>query len=246
MISVTVLTKNCASIIEKTLESLKSFPEVIIYDTGSMDATLEIAKNFSNVKIYFGEFRGFGPMHNEASGLATNDWILSIDSDEVASPELAREILNLNLDPSCIYGFFRHNYYRDKHIKWCSGWHPDPVLRLYHRKKTAFSSDAVHEKIENRGLKRVYLAHPLTHAPYREISDFLSKMQTYSTLFAQQNRGKKSSSLTKAIWHGGFAFFKSYILKRGFLGGREGFIISIYNGHTAFYKYLKLDELNKT
>src|SRR3546814_18652294 len=71
------------------------------------------------------------------------------------------------------------------------------------------------------------------------LSDFLSKMQSYSELFAKQNQGKKSSSITKAILHGSFAFFKSYILKRGFMGGYEGFVISTYNANTAFYKYLK-------
>ena len=70
-------------------------------------------------------------------------------------------------------------------------------------------------------------------------------MQFYSDLFAQQNKGKKKSSVSKAILHGAGAFFKSYILKKGFLGGYEGFIISAYNGHTAFYKYMKLYELNK-
>jgi hypothetical protein len=69
-------------------------------------------------------------------------------------------------------------------------------------------------------------------------------MQSYSTLFAKQNQGKKKSSFTKALAHGWFAFFKSYILKRGFLGGYEGYVISAYNGHTAYYKYLKLLEAN--
>ncbi len=85
---------------------------------------------------------------------------------------------------------------------------------------------------------------PLVHYSYESISDFLQKMQSYSTLFAKQNCGKKSSSPFKAITHGFFAFFKSYIIKRGILGGYEGFVISAYNGHTAFYKYLKLYEAN--
>ena len=70
-------------------------------------------------------------------------------------------------------------------------------------------------------------------------------MQHYSTLFAEQNKGKKKSSLFHAIFHGFFAFFKSYILKTGIFLGAQGFIISLYNGHTAYYKYLKLAEINK-
>ena len=88
------------------------------------------------------------------------------------------------------------------------------------------------------------LKNPMFHTPYRSIADFLSKMQIYSTLFATQHKEKKKSSLSSAIFHGFFAFIKSYILKRGFLGGKEGFIISFYNGECAFYKYLKLAEIS--
>ena len=88
-------------------------------------------------------------------------------------------------------------------------------------------------------MQTVHIDIPIQHYSYQTIDDFLTKMQRYSTLFCEQNISRKSS-LFKAIAHGWWAFFKSYILKRGFLGGREGFIISQYNAHTAYYKYLKL------
>lgn len=245
MISVTVLTKNCRDSLAATLESLQKFPEVLVYDSGSTDDTRDVAGKFANVKVVPGQFSGFGPTHNQASSLASHDWILSIDSDEVLSPPLIEEILQLKLDPSCVYQIFRKNYFNGKWIRWCGGWHPDPVIRLYHRGSTSFSNDAVHEKILLGNLKLIALTHPMIHTPYRSMGDFLAKMQTYSSLFAQQNKGKKHSSFFKAVLHGWAAFFKSYLLKRGFLGGKEGFIISAYNGHTAFYKYLKLIEFNK-
>ena len=239
MISATILTKNSEETLAATLESLRSFPEVLVVDTGSADRTLEIAKGFANVRVLLKPFQGFGKTHNIASSLAANDWILSIDSDEVLSFELAAEILGKNLDRSSVYSLDRHNYFQGKHIKYCAGWYPDRIVRLYHRKTTRFTDDAVHEKILTPNLKIVPLAHRLIHTPYRTIDQFIHKMQLYSTLFAEQNREKKSS-LTKAIAPGLAAFFKSYILKRGFLGGKEGLIISLYNGHTAYYKYLKL------
>ena len=82
------------------------------------------------------------------------------------------------------------------------------------------------------------------HYPYRQIDDFLHKMDKYSTLFAMQNKNIKNSSFTKAFFKGLFSFFKSYIIKRGFLGKKEGFIISLYTANTTFYKYLKLAEIN--
>ncbi len=245
MISATILTKNCQTTLAATLASLKRFPEVLIYDSGSTDQTLEIASKFPNVKIINGIFTGFGPTHNTASSHASHDWILSIDSDEILTPELIEEIFHLDLNPSKVYQINRKNYFNDKWIRWCGGWHPDPVVRLYNRRATRFTDDAVHEKVIVGDLKLTPLYSPLLHTPYRSMGDFLSKMQVYSTLFAEQNKGKKNSSMMKAIAHGWFAFLKSYLLKKGFLGGKEGFIISIYNGHTAFYKYLKLMESNR-
>lgn len=243
MISVTILTKNSQKYLKEVLLSLQMFEEVLLYDTGSTDETLNIAMTFPNVKIHRGEFSGFGPTHNKASDSAKHDWILSIDSDEVVTEEMAAEIRRVVLNPNAVYSFPRHNYYRGKFIKWC-GWYPDRQFRLYHRKHTRFTDAQVHEAVVIENMHHIPLNAPLRHYSYENVSDFLSKMQSYSELFAVQNKGKKKSSISKAILHGWFAFFKSYVLKRGFMGGYEGFVISVYNGNTAFYKYLKLLEAN--
>lgn len=244
MISITILTKNCQDTLVKTLESVRRFPEVVIVDTGSTDNTLSVAAQYPNVKLFHFLFEGFGPTHNLASSAATHDWIFSVDSDEIVSQELVQEILSLSLDTNKVYAILRHNFFNEKRILWCGGWHPDWVVRLYNKKTTCFTDAEVHEKIIDEYLEKCSLQHPLYHTPYRTMSDFLSKMQIYSSLFAKQHQHKKHSSLIKAIGHSWAAFFKSYILKRGFLGGKEGFIISLYNGHTTFYKYLKLAEIN--
>jgi len=243
MISVTVLTKNSRKYMAELLDALTAFDEVLLFDNGSTDETLEIARKYSNVTIHMGSFEGFGVTHNKASSLAKHDWILSIDSDEIVSEEMAQSIFALDLDPGCVYSFPRHNYYNGRWIRWC-GWYPDRQMRLYNRTQTKFTDTQVHEAIIVDRMRVVELDGPMIHYSYECIADFLTKMQSYSTLFARQYAGKRSSSLLKAISHGAFAFFKSYILKRGFLGGYEGFVISAYNGHTAFYKYLKLYEAN--
>jgi glycosyltransferase involved in cell wall biosynthesis len=243
-ISVTILTKNSKKYLPEVLQSLQMFPEILIYDTGSTDETLEIAVKFPNVTIHKGKLDGFGPTHNIASSLAKNDWILSIDSDEIVTSKMAEEIAALTLNPQAVYSFPRDNYYNGKHIRWC-GWYPDRQMRLYNRKQTRFTDAQVHEAIITDGMEKISLKEPFIHYSYDTVSDFLSKMQSYSDLFAKQNVGKKPSSVSKAVLHGVFAFFKSYVLKRGFLGGREGFEISVYNANTAFYKYLKLLELQE-
>jgi glycosyltransferase involved in cell wall biosynthesis len=244
MISVTILTKNSQQYIQEVLEALKSFDEVVVYDTGSTDDTLKIAEKFPNVTVFRDKFKGFGPTHNLASNAARNDWILSIDSDEVVTQEMIEEISRTQLDEKCVYSFPRNNYFNGKFIKWC-GWYPDRQYRLYNRKKTRFSEAQVHEAVIIENMTHIPMKSPFIHYSYASISDFLQKMQLYSDLFAQQNKGKKSSSLLKALAHSYNTFFKSYILKRGFLGGYEGFVISTYNAHTAYYKYIKLKEANK-
>ncbi|NGX63912.1 MAG: putative glycosyltransferase EpsH [Candidatus Anoxychlamydiales bacterium] len=244
MISIVMLCKNSSETLKKVLDSAKSFDEIIIIDTGSTDDSLEIAKNFKNVKIFTKEFTGFGPLRNEGAKLAKNDWILALDSDEEITKELQDEMLSTKLDENFIYGFHFLNFFNGKLIK-CCGWYPEKHIRLYNRQKTSFSNSLVHEKIVQKDLLLKYFENHVKHTPYRKIDDFLQKMSKYSTLFATQNKNKKKSSVMKAIVHGFFAFFKSYFLKKGFLAKKEGFIISIYNANTAFYKYLKLFEINQ-
>jgi len=245
MISAVILTKNSQRTLKPLLEALKSI-DVVLFDTGSTDNTLDIAKTFSNVQVFSRKIEniGFGPLKNEAAALAKHDWILSIDSDELPSEGLISFLLKEKLHTKCVYSFPFHNYYKKKRIYGC-GWNPESHIRLYNQKVTKFSDDLVHEKILINSCKVVKLPYPLLHFSYLCIGDFIDKLQRYSTLFAQQNHEKKSSSFTKAFFHGFFAFFKSYFLKRGIFDGKEGIIISWYNGSVAFIKYLKLHEKNK-
>src|SRR5690606_3773999 len=103
MISVTILTKNNEETLGSVLDSVQSFDEIVILDTGSADTTLEIARMYPNVKIFHTPFIGFGALHNLGAAHATHDWILSLDSDEILTPELAAEISALNLNPQAIY-----------------------------------------------------------------------------------------------------------------------------------------------
>lgn len=243
-VAAVVLTKNSAETLKKTLDSLTSFEQILVLDTGSTDKSLDIASKYKNVKITKHPFTTFGAIRNLAAELVDTDWILTLDSDEVLSEKALKEISSLKLDAQKVYSFPRWNYFNDKFIRWC-GWYPDRVLRLYNKKTACYSSDFVHEKVLFPGLKEQRLSGPLEHFSYRHISDFLDKMQKYTTLFAEQNKYKKTSSPLKALLHALFAFFKSFILQRGLLGGWEGFIIAFYNSQTTFYKYLKLWELSK-
>ena len=250
MISVIILTKNSETYLKDVLASCTSFSEVLVYDGGSTDQTVKIAECFNNVKICKAAFIGtegrlhYGPYRNAAAKEASHDWVLMLDSDECLSPELADEIQRLTLNPTCIYAFPRKNYFNGKWIKGC-GWFPDHVIRLYNRMNTSYTNDYVHERVISNNMKLIYLKHPLIHYSYSSVADFLSKMQLYSELFAEQQCGKKRASCFKALLHALFTFMKSYFLQKGIFLGFEGLFISIYQANVVFYKYLKLAERNE-
>lgn len=244
-ITVTILTKNSAKHLEKCLLSLKYFDEVVVLDNGSTDNTLELARAFRNVKVYENEFIGFGPLKILATEKASNDWVLSVDSDEIVSKELADEIRSLRLENRTVYSIKRDNYYNRKKIN-CCGWEHDWVNRLFNRQETGFDKKIVHESLRlNSDLIIRKLHHPLKHLTFDDASHLIKKMEHYSTLWAKDNRGKKRSSALKAVTRGLFVFFKSYILQKGLLYGYRGLVISVSNANGAFYKYIKLYEANR-
>lgn len=245
MISVVILTKNSSRTINKTLASVKDFPEVIVIDTGSTDNTKEIAKSYYNVRLFDLPFTGFGDLRNQGADIASYDWILALDSDEILSNRLQQEIFSLQLNPKRCYEIPFINYYKGRQVK-CCGWYPEWHIRLYHKKRSSFDSSLVHEGLQTDEVRRQRLDSPILHTPYLSIHDFLRKMQSYSTLFAEQYKGRKKASFSTAFFHGSFAFFKSYLFKKGVLYGKVGFILATYNASCAFYKYLKLSEANSS
>jgi glycosyltransferase involved in cell wall biosynthesis len=230
----------------RVLRSLHWCDEIVVLDTGSTDRTIPIARSFPNVRLHrlATGFPGFGPARRHAVALASNDWILSVDSDEIVSPELAVEIAALPLDPSRVYAVPFHNYYNGKRITTC-GWAPDRHERLFNRMATNFCLSDVHERVQTRRLEVVPLRHPIRHFSYRSPDDFLRKMAMYSRLFADQHAGGRASGPGMAAAHSLWAFVKSYVLERGILQGSEGLIISAYKAQTVFWKYIMLHQENR-
>lgn len=245
-ISATVLTHNSEPLLGEVLASLNWCNQVVVLDTGSTDGTLALAASFANVSLHQlkGPFPGFGRAHRQAVTLARNDWILSIDSDEIVSPLLADEIKALPLDARTVYSIPFQNVYNGKHITTC-GWSPDRHERLFNRTATNFCTSEVHERVNVAGLSVVSVRYPITHYSYRSTDDFLRKMATYARLFADQNVGKKTATPVKAVTRSAWAFFKSYVLEGGLRQGTEGLTISAYKSQVVFWKYLMLHEANR-
>ncbi|NOQ32290.1 MAG: glycosyltransferase [Helicobacteraceae bacterium] len=242
-ISAVIIVKNGIKTIVKTLDSLKEFNDVVVYDNGSDDGTQEIVKNYNNTNLVIDEFLGFGPTKNRAASFAKNEWILSIDADEVISEELLNSLKVLQLKNGVIYELFRSNFYKGYKLKH-SGWGLEKLERLYNKSETIFNDKLVHERVKTDGFKMEQLQGELEHYSYHSLSDFIQKADVYSTAYAKDNVGKKSSSPLKAVLNAKYSFFRTYILKRGFLDGYAGLVIAFSHMVTNFYKYIKLYELN--
>ncbi len=244
-ISVIILTKDSSKYIGECLNALQRFNEIIVLDNGSQDNTLEIVKQYANVKIYTSPFIGFGPLKNLAISKASNDWILSVDSDEIFNEMLVNEILNLSLNKMMVYAIHRHNYYRHKLLN-CCGWENDYVDRLFNKTNVQFNNNQVHESLMyDKGTRKEKLIYSFKHYTFDNAGELLSKMNHYSSLYAQENKAKKQSSLFKAIVHSCFLFIKNYFFQKGFMYGYEGFLIALSNANGVFYKYIKLMEANQ-
>lgn len=238
--SAVIIVKNGGATLKETLDSLVEFPEVIVYDNGSTDQTLKIAESCPNVKILKGEFIGFGETKQQAVLAASNDWILSLDADEVASKELVSQLRALPMPSSekIVFEIIRHNFFMGKHINK-AGWGNDWLVRIFNRRVHNFDNAKVHEKVSLNDQSMVKrLPYAIEHNAVQEIGQFLEKANRYSEIRRQ------SSTLTyplpvivlKAFWR----FFQSYILRGGCLAGWRGLVISWSNANGVFFKYMKI------
>jgi len=241
-ISCVIIAKDAEATLKMTLDSLVDFKDVVLYSNNSIDKTEQIAASYTNVNLIQGDFLGFGQTKNKAATYAKNDWILSLDADEVLSDTFLVRLKELQLKKSEVYSITRENYYKKQVVKHC--WGKDIIVRLYNKTLTSFTDKKVHESILSDGFTIINISQEVKHYPYSTITDFIVKLDRYSTIFAEDNVGKKNSSPLKAFFNGLFSFFKTYCLKRGFLDGYAGLVIAFSHMATNFYKYIKLYEKN--
>lgn len=245
MLSVIIVTKNESEHIARCLASVSWADEIIVFDSGSTDDTVEICKKHTP-HVYETDWPGFGAQKQRALNKATANWVLSIDADEQITKELRSEIQLAMKNQQDTHGFEipRLSSYCGKQIKH-GGWWPDYVLRLFQKKEGEFSNSIVHERVIVNGSIR-QLKNPLLHESYTSLEEVLSKTNNYSSLGAKMLFDKgKNSSLIQAILRAVWTFFRTYFIKTSFLDGDQGFMLAISNAEVTYYKYLKLHLLNQ-
>jgi len=246
-LSVILITRNEEANLRDCLTSLGGLAQqVVIVDTASSDGTIAIAQEFGAIIAQPADWPGFGPQKNRALDLATGDWVLSLDADERLTPELRAEIAGVLEKPSnsTCFAIPRLSWYCGRFIRH-SGWNPDYVDRLFQRGTARFSNDLVHERLIPSG-SVVKLKNHMLHYSFMNHAQVQEKMERYSTASAQQAFAKgKTASPLKAILHGAWSFFRTYILRAGFLDGPQGFSLALANAKGSYLRYIKLWRLIK-
>lgn len=242
-LSVIIVAKNEAHNIVECVNSCSFADEVLVLDSGSTDGTPDLARQ-AGARVIETDWQGYGPQQQRGIAASSGDWVLSLDADERISSDLKDEILKAIEQPraegyrlprlSTFCGQFIHH----------SGWRPDYTLRLVKRDLAGFTDHFLHAHMTVRG-SRADLSQPIIHYSYRDLRDVLDKLDRYSSGNARDMAGRQLpvKGLGHALAHGFWAFFRTYVIRAGFLDGAAGLMLAIYNGECTYYKYLKYREL---
>ena len=242
-VTVTVITRDESAHIAAALQSVSWADEIIVVDSGSTDGTVAIATPLAT-RVEVRDWSGYSAQKNYAAGLASNDWILSIDADERVTPELAAEIRSVLATTPAARG------YRIPRVAWYLGrwirstdWYPDYQLRLYDRRAGTWNGRRVHESIDLQGVPGL-LRNELQHYAYRDLSHHLATIDRYTTLAAEEwLAGGRTTNGLELFFHPRFAFIRNYLLRGGIKDGAAGLLVSTLNSYYVFLKLAKLWEL---
>jgi glycosyltransferase involved in cell wall biosynthesis len=245
-VSVTIITLNEADHIAAAIDSVAWADEVIVVDSGSTDGTVDLARA-TRAQVVVREWPGYVEQKNHAATLAANDWILSLDADERIPPALATEIKAVLRQEPAVRAFRipRVTFHLGRWIR-TTDFYPDFQTRLYDRRAARWRGKYVHESVTADGpVGR--LAGEIEHYSYRDLRDQLDRINLYTSLAARQmhEAGRHSGPLHLLV-HPPAAFLRNYILRRGFLDGGVGLVISLLNSYSVFVKFAKLWELERT
>ena len=226
------------------MKSLAWCDEIVVVDSYSTDRTPEICRRYTH-RFYQREWAGYRDQKAYAHSLAMMEWVLLVDSDERVSGELRQEIaaaLAVDQEGFAGYAIPRLVYYLGRWWRR-GGWYPDYDVRLFRRDRATWGGIDPHEKIIVDGKIR-RLQNPLHHFSYRSIDDHINRINRFTTISSAELRKAGGRwRLSDALLRPAVRFFRSYILKLGFMEGFAGFYVAVTAAVYVFLKYAKLWEL---
>lgn len=245
-VTVVILTKNEELNIASVIENAKSVSDnILVVDSGSTDKTVELARE-NGAKVVFREWdNDFSAQRNFALEYVDTDWVLYLDADERLNERLVSDMKSVvEYEKLAMYRFVRRNSAFGRDFKY-GVLGPDSVIRLFPKYKVRWQ-DKVHERPVG-DLPVITLKGHMKHYTYRTFDQYIQKMNQYSSIGAQNyyDKHKKVSIIGDFLFRPVFAFFKMYILKKGFLEGWIGFVLCLNYANYTLNKYVKLKLLNE-
>lgn len=243
-LSVAMIVKNEAHHLAQCLDTVTAWvDEIVILDSGSTDATQQIAEQYGAKFYQNTDWPGFGKQRQLAQQYVTSDYVLWLDADERVTPELRQSIQAAIAQdaPNTAYKIPRLSEIFGHKIRH-SGWYPDYVIRLYRKDFAHYGDQLVHEKVElpaNANIQN--LQGDLLHYTYQNIHHYLVKSAGYAKAWAdQREKAGKKATLWQGISHAVGCFVKMYVIRLGFLDGKAGLLLAILSAHSTFVKYADL------
>ncbi|MFV9067561.1 glycosyltransferase family 2 protein [Serratia fonticola] len=246
-LSVVMIAKNEAELLSECLQSVAWADEIIVLDSGSSDGSVALAESLGAKVFTHTDWQGFGKQRQKAQSYATQDYVLMIDADERVTPELRHSIEQVlaNADDSVVYSLGRRNLFLGRFMRH-SGWYPDRVNRLYANQRYRYNDDLVHESLNTGGAKVVPLQGDLLHLTCRDFFAFQRKQLHYAEQWAiQRHQAGKRCGYLSILTHTLGAFCKTWLLRAGFLDGKQGLLLAVVNAQYTFNKYAALWALGR-
>lgn len=242
--SVVIIARNEAHDIGRTLEPLRALTDdIVVVDSGSTDGTQDIARSMG-ARVIETEWLGYARTKNLGNDAARHDWVLSLDADEVVSPELARSLQAWQPRPDTAWAVDVLTNFCGQWV-WHSGWYPDWKVRLFNRHEVRWVGEYVHEHLDLPAHYRVERLHgKLWHYSYRSEADYLAKMEQYARLSAEARyrRGQRPVWWRKHLGPA-FRIFRTLVLKQGWRDGRLGWKLARLNARMVRRRYELLEEM---
>ncbi|WP_447886634.1 glycosyltransferase family 2 protein [Serratia fonticola] len=246
-LSVVMIAKNEAELLSECLQSVAWADEIIVLDSGSSDGSVALAESLGAKVFTHTDWQGFGKQRQKAQSYATQDYVLMIDADERVTPELRHSIEQVlaNADDNVVYSLGRRNLFLGRFMRH-SGWYPDRVNRLYANQRYRYNDDLVHESLNTGGAKVVPLQGDLLHLTCRDFFAFQRKQLHYAEQWAiQRHQAGKHCGYLSILTHTLGAFCKTWLLRAGFLDGKQGLLLAVVNAQYTFNKYAALWALGR-
>ncbi|WP_419792875.1 glycosyltransferase family 2 protein [Serratia fonticola] len=246
-LSVVMIAKNEAELLSKCLQSVAWADEIIVLDSGSTDGSVALAESLGAKVFVHTDWQGFGKQRQKAQSYATQDYVLMIDADERVTPQLRHSIEQVlaNADDNVVYSLGRRNLFLGRFMRH-SGWYPDRVNRLYANQRYRYNDDLVHESLNTGGAKVVPLQGDLLHLTCRDFFAFQRKQLHYAEQWAiQRHQAGKHCGYLSILTHTLGAFCKTWLLRAGFLDGKQGLLLAVVNAQYTFNKYAALWALGR-